>query len=155
MTNSSTAVDKTSAGDPIPPKCSVIEVHVGELKQLFDAIDPSPFRDRDLDPKAEEFIVGWAKDLPRDALLALVVDLDREAGLSNEPAVLGEAIHAFFRHRGETYRRRLRELFRLGRTSLLIGLVVLAAAIALSDFLSKLMKGSDLGEIVRESLTIG
>jgi hypothetical protein len=37
------------AGDPIPPKCAVIEVHVGELKQLFDAIDPSPFRDRDLD----------------------------------------------------------------------------------------------------------
>src|SRR5262249_43881467 len=48
-----------SAGDPLPPKCAVIEVHVGELKQLFDAIDPSPFRDRDLDPKAEEFIVGW------------------------------------------------------------------------------------------------
>jgi hypothetical protein len=53
------------------------------------------------------------------------------------------------------YRRRLRELFRLGRTSLLIGIVVLAAAIALGDFLSKLMKGSGLGEIVRESLTIG
>jgi hypothetical protein len=64
------------AGDPIPPKCAVIEVHVGELKQLFDAIDPSPFRDRDLDPKAEEFIVGWARDLPRDASLALVVCSD-------------------------------------------------------------------------------
>jgi hypothetical protein len=25
---------------------------------------PSPFRDKDLDPKAEEFIVGWAKVLP-------------------------------------------------------------------------------------------
>jgi hypothetical protein len=36
--------DKASAGDPIP----VIEVHVGELKQLFNAIDPSPFRDKDL-----------------------------------------------------------------------------------------------------------
>jgi len=54
---------------------------LGELKQLFNAIDPSPFRDKDLDPKAEEFIVGWAKELPRDATLALVVDLDREAGL--------------------------------------------------------------------------
>src|SRR5262250_3099226 len=88
-----------SAGDAIPPKCAVIEVHVGELKQLFDAIDPSPFRDRDLDPKAEDFIVGWAKDLPRDATLALVVDLDREAGLPDEAAVLRGAIHEFFRHR--------------------------------------------------------
>jgi hypothetical protein len=28
-----------------------------ELKQPFNAIDPSPFRDRDLDPNAEEFIM--------------------------------------------------------------------------------------------------
>src|SRR5437762_205716 len=141
MASLPTPKDKPSAGDPIPPKCSIIEIHVSELKQLFDAIDPSPFRDRDLDPKAQEFIVGWAKDLPRDASLALVVDLDREAGLPNEAAVLREAIHEFFRHRAESYRRRLRELFRVGRTSLVIGLVALAAAIALGDFLATLLSG--------------
>ena len=73
-----------SAGDPLPPKCPVIEVHVAELKQLFNSIDPSPFRNRDLDPKAEEFIVGWAKDMPRGAPLAILVDLDRPAGLPDE-----------------------------------------------------------------------
>ena len=52
MTIASSANDKNFAGYSIPPKCAVIEVHVVELKQLFDAIDPSPFRDRDLDPKA-------------------------------------------------------------------------------------------------------
>jgi hypothetical protein len=155
MTNISAAKDKASAGDPIPAQCSVIEVHVVELKQLFDAIDPSPFRDRDLDPKAEEFIVAWAKDLPRDASLALLVDLDREAGLPDEAAVLRAAIHEFFRHRAETYRRRLRELFRVGRTSLVIGLIALAGAIALGDFVAALLKGSRIGEILRESLTIG
>src|SRR5262249_20550106 len=155
MTNLPTARDQASAGDTIPPKCSIIEIHVAELKQLFDAIDPSPFRDRDLDPKAEEFIVGWAKDLPKDTTLALVVDLDREAGLPDEAAVLRDAIHEFFRNRAERYRQRLRELFRLGRTSLLIGLAALAAAIALGDFLSTLLRGSRIGEIIRESLTIG
>jgi hypothetical protein len=155
MTNTSGTQDKTSAGDPIPPKCSVIEVHVGELKQLFNAIDPSPFRDKDLDPKAEEFIVGWAKELPRDATLGLLVDLDREAGLPDEAAVLRDAIHEFFSQRAQAYRRRLRELFRVGRTSLVIGLVAVASAIALGDFLAALMKGSRIGEIVRESLTIG
>ena len=152
---SSVIDDKASAGDPIPPKCAVIEVHVGELKQLFNSIDPSPFRNKDLDPGAEEFIVGWAKDLPRDAALALGVDLDRQAGLRDEAAVLRDAIHEFFRQRAEAYRRRLRELFRRGRISLLIGLTVLAAAIALGDFLATLMKTSRIGEIVRESLTIG
>jgi hypothetical protein len=147
--------DRPSAGDPLPPKCSVIEVHLGELKQLFNAIDPSPFRDKDLDPKAEEFIVGWAKGLPGDATLALVVDLDRQAGLPDEAAVLRDAIHEFFSQRAQAYRRRLRELFRLGRTSLVIGLVVLASAIALGDFLAGLVKGSRIGEIIRESLAIG
>jgi hypothetical protein len=155
MTNASATKDKPSAGDPIPSKCSVIEVHVGELRQLFNAIDPSPFRDKDLDPKAEEFIVGWAKELPGDAKLALVVDLDREAGLPDEAAVLRGAIHEFFSQRALAYERRLRELFRVGRTSLVIGLVALASAIALGDFLASLMKDSRIGEIARESLTIG
>ena len=155
MTGAAGDKNKSSAGDPIPPKCAVIEVHVGELRQLFNAIDPSPFREKDLDPKAEEFIVGWAKDLPRDVPLALVVDLDRQAGLADEATVLRDAVHVFFRHRAETFDQRLRELLRLGRTSLLIGLVALTAATALGDFLAVLMKGSRIGEIVRESLTIG
>ena len=133
----------------------MIEVHVGDVRQLFNSIDPSPFRNKDLDREAEEFIVGWARDLPRDAPLALVVDLDREAGLPDEAAVLRDAIHEFFRQRGETYRRRLRELLRRGRTSLLIGLTALAAAIAIGDFLATIMKTSQIGEFVRESLTIG
>jgi len=83
------------------------------------------------------------------------VDLDREAGLPEEAAVLRDAIHEFFRHRAEAYRQRLRELFRVGRTSLAIGLLALAGAIALGDFLATLLKGSHIGEILRESLTIG
>ena len=43
MTNVSATADRASAGDAIPPRCSLIEVHVGELKQLFDAIDPRHF----------------------------------------------------------------------------------------------------------------
>lgn len=155
MTNLPATGSKQSAGDALPRKCAIIEVHVAELKQLFNSIDPSPFRNKDLDPRAEEFIVGWAKDLPRDVPLGLVVDLDRPAGLPDEAAVLRDAVHEFFRQRALTYRRHLRELFRVGRTSLIIGLVVLAAAIALGDFLGSLLKSSHVGEILRESLTIG
>ena len=85
--------------------------------------------------------MGWAKDLPRDATLALVVDLDREAGLPDEAAVLRDAIHEFFGQRAQAYRRRLRELLRVGRTSLVIGLATLASAIALGDFLAGFNEG--------------
>ena len=37
-----------------------LELHMGELRQLFDSMDPAPFRERDLDPKAADYIVDWA-----------------------------------------------------------------------------------------------
>jgi len=74
-----------SSGDVIPPNCEVIEIRVADLKQLFNAIDASPFRERDLDPDAAEFIVGWAREAPRDAKLALLVELDRAPGRADEP----------------------------------------------------------------------
>lgn len=147
--------EEQSAGDPIPPHCRRIEVHVSELRQLFNAMDPSPFRERDLDPAAEEFIVGWAREIPRDAPLALIVHLDRPAGLPEEPAILRDAIREFFRDRAETTRRRLRQLLRVGRTSLLIGLVFLAALLGAGDLVANAMKGRRLGVLLRESLVIG
>ena len=147
--------DRRSAGDPIPASCRLIEVHVAELKQLFNAMDPSPFRERDLAPEAEEFIVGWGRELPRDASLALVVYLDRPAGLANEPAILRDAIREFFTVRASETRRRLRQLLRVGRTSLLIGLVFLTVTVGAGDVIASALEGRRLGEILRESLLIG
>ncbi|MFN2564467.1 MAG: hypothetical protein ABR499_05580 [Gemmatimonadaceae bacterium] len=135
--------------------CEVIEVHVGELRQLFNAIDPAPFREKDLDPNAEEFIVGRAKDVARDVPFALLVHLDRPAGLADEPVILRDAIGEFFGNRAAAARRRLRELFRVGRTSLLIGLVFLAASIGLGEVIESALSGRRLGGILRESLLIG
>jgi hypothetical protein len=148
------AVGRT-AGDPIPAKCEVIEVHVAELKQLFNAIDPSPFREKDLDPNAEEFIVSWAREAARDAQLALLVYLDRPAGLPEEAAILKEAIQGFFAQRRDATRQRLRQLFRVGRTSLVIGITFLAVSIGVGDFLANALSGQRAGEILRESLLIG
>src|SRR5688572_15095091 len=119
---------RLSAGDALPQSCHVIEVRVAELRQLFNAIDPSPFRQRDLDPRAEQFIVDWASDLPMGSRWALVVHLDRPAGRADEAAALREAIHEYFSQRVVATRRKLRELFRRGRISLVIALVFLAAS---------------------------
>jgi hypothetical protein len=143
-----------SAGDPIPSNCVRIEVHVAELRQLFNAMDPSPFRERDLDPNAEEFIVGWAREAPRDAPLALRVRVDRGAGPPGEPAALRDAVGDYFGHRARVTRRRLRDLFRRGRISLLIGLVALAALTTLGDFMARAMPGH-AADLLREGLSIG
>jgi hypothetical protein len=145
----------SSAGNAIPPDCVRIEVHVAELKQLFNAIDPSPFRERDLDPNAEAFIVGWAKEVPRGAPMSLLVHLDRGAGLPDEAAALRGAIHEFFTNRAGVTRRRLRELFRRGRVSLFIGLLALVALLLLSDLIGGALADWRIGEPLRESLLIG
>ena len=39
-----------------------IEISLSRLSQLFGSLlDSSPFHERDLDPDAEEYIVGWAR----------------------------------------------------------------------------------------------
>jgi hypothetical protein len=53
-------VPTPTSGDSIPDNCSVIEIRVAELKQLLNAIDSSRFREKDLAPKTDEFIVSWA-----------------------------------------------------------------------------------------------
>jgi hypothetical protein len=42
---------------------------------LFNSLDPFPFQERDLDKNAEEFIVGWARELPRDQLIHIVLHM--------------------------------------------------------------------------------
>lgn len=143
------------AGDPLPPDAQLIEVRVAELKRLFNAIDPSAFREKDLAVDVEEFIVGWARELSRDAALALLVHLDRPAGLPEEPALLRDSIRQFFGQRSQSSRQRLRQLFRRGRASLAIGLVFLAVSIAAGDLLAGALTAPHLVEIVRESLLIG
>ena len=132
-----------------------IEVHVAELKQLFNAMDPAPFRQRDLDPQAEEFIVGWAREIPTDAALALVVHLDRPAGPPEEAETLRDAIREFFSQRALASRRRLRQLFKRGRTSLAIGVTFLAVSLLIGDAVALLIGEHQIGEIIRQSFLIG
>jgi hypothetical protein len=132
-----------------------VRLYLGELRQLFDSMDPAPFRERDLDPKAAEYIVDSAREVPAGAPLALVVHLGREAGAESAAALLRDAVHEHFGRCAEGKRRELRELFRTGRTSLAIGLAFLAAAIALAQFLGELIANEGYAWMVSESLIIG
>jgi hypothetical protein len=146
---------RSSAGDDLSERCLLIEVRVAELRQLFNAIDPSPFRQRDLDPRAEEFIVDWASDLAMDKPWALVVLLDRPPGRADEATSLREAVHEYFGQRVVAVRRKLRELFRRGRISLVIALAFLAASIVVGDAIASYVEESRIGQFIREGFLIG
>jgi hypothetical protein len=146
---------ETTAGDEIPAKSVIIEVRVAELRQLFNSIDPAPFRERDLDPKVEEFIVEWSQEVPHHHPIALLVRLDAPASPQDEGALLRDAVHQFFAQRAESYRRRLRHLFHTGRISLVIGLAALTVFSILGQAVVGWTGGSGLGNLLHESLLIG
>jgi len=147
-------VNDLLVGEEIPVSSELIEMHLAELKLLFNAMDHSPLPEKDLDPKAEEFIVSWARSARRDAQFALRVYVDR----LSEPAEAGgvpAAVHEFFRQRSLSARRRLSQLFRVGRTSLLIGVVCLTVAIAVARLVENAASGVEFGALLRESILIG
>lgn len=134
---------------------ALLELRIGELRQLFDSMDPAPFRERDLDPKATDYIVGWAEETRKGQPLALRVSLARERPAAGDEALAGDAVREYFRGRAAAKRRELAQLFRVGRISMLIGLVFLGVAIVLADMLAGVLTKESWGWLVKESLIIG
>jgi hypothetical protein len=102
-----------------------IEVDLKTPEQLYNSLDPSPFHERDLDEKAERFIVGWAREAKKSEQLQLIVILPENAQSSEAAQRIPEAIHNHFSYRLLQARQDLRELLRVGRYSLTVGLLVL------------------------------
>ena len=134
---------------------AVLELRIGELRQLFNAMDPAPFRERDLDPNAETYIVEWARETRPGQPLRLVVHHGREAAPAGHEPMLREAVDGYFRQRAKSTWRELRQLFRVGRISLLIGLAFLAAAIVIGEFVAGFVDKASYGGIIKESFVIG
>jgi hypothetical protein len=132
---------------------SVLELRLADAQQLFYSLDPAPFRERDLDPKAVDYIVEWAQEQPSHAPLALVVHLGHCG--ADDAKTLDDAVHEYFRRRAVATRRRLRKLFRTGRISLAIGLFFLLAAIVVGEYVGGIFSKARYGRLVEESLVIG
>jgi hypothetical protein len=133
---------------------SVVAVYVRELDQLFDTMDPSPFYDKGLHRDAEEYIVASIKELPNKPA-ALVIYLEKTPGLPDEGRILGDAVRKHFVREAQLLRWELRRLIRQGLISLVIGLAVLAAALAAGEALTHALGGGRAASMLGESLHIG
>ena len=133
---------------------STIELSLQEIGQLYETLDPYPFRERDLDRDAEDYIVGWARELPGEHGFRIVVHLPPAEAVKPAAAELGAGMKRFFGLRAEAIDRDLRELFRIGRMSLLIGVIVLVACVAAAHYSDALLAPGPLLTVTRESLII-
>ena len=132
----------------------LIKLRLAKVDQLFNSLDPSPFHERDLDADAEEYIVAWARELPGDADLQIRIELPpdelRRAQMRGAEAALGN----YFGYRADLIQRDLRELFRMGRRYLMIGLVVLMVCLLANHLLRTNLPDNPLMRVIEESLLI-
>ena len=131
-----------------------IELRVERLSQLFNSLDPYPFQERDLDKEAEDYIVGWARELKPDKPLHIVVHLPASEVGTDLAKTLPQAFANYFSYRAERISLELNELLRIGRLSLLIGLAVLAFCLVSAHVLRALLGEGQIVGIAEESLLI-
>lgn len=130
-----------------------LELRVHELQQLFNSLDPTPYLNKDLDHACEAFIENWALSLPHKSHLHLTVHVEQLASASEASELLSDAIHNYYSYKIELVRGELKQLLRLGRLSLAVGLGFVAACLLLAETITSLVPGPT-AKIARESLTI-
>jgi hypothetical protein len=100
----------------------LIELRPVELRRLFHHLDPAPYREKDLDPAVEEYVVEGFRDLGPERRPKILVHLTGAEAHSGEAQSLPDAVRRFFGYRAEQARIELRRLIRQGLASLMIGL---------------------------------
>jgi len=131
-----------------------VAIRARTVASLFNSFDPSPFRERDIDSGVEEFVVGWVQELPQSEQFTIAVILPPEEAAKPQAAGVGEAFHHYFDDRAQMAERDMRELFRIGRRSLGIGLAVLIACLVASQLFAALIPEPVTARVVEESLII-
>lgn len=133
---------------------AAIELQVETLSQLFDSLDPFPFRERDLDKAAEEYIVSWAREIGSNQSIEIVLHVPLTTKAATNGIDVQNAIQRYFAYRRDVSSRDLSELFRIGRLSLLIGIAVLGLCIILRELSLAAFKSEGIGRGLNEGLLI-
>ncbi|MDH3263897.1 MAG: hypothetical protein OEM24_07870 [Paracoccaceae bacterium] len=132
----------------------LIEVRIARIEALFESLDPSPFHERDLDSDATDYILGWARELPQDVDLVIRLHLPEDETARAPAETVAPAVRAFFAYRAGIADRDRREVFRLGRRYLAIGLAVLALCLLAARAAPALLGEGPAADILAEGFLI-
>lgn len=129
-----------------------IRLVLASAEQFYHSLDPSPFRDRDLDRDAAEFIVDEVEDLPKDEPIRLVLSVPAESLVPMQQAP--QAVCHYFNRLAESTARRLRRMVRLARHSVIIGMAFVFVVIAVAQLALERVGEHTLLSALLEGLTI-
>jgi len=133
---------------------NLIEIRVNDIAQLFQTLDPFPFREKDLADEAEDYIVRWAREMPGNRPIKIVVHIPDTESQGKASSDLVEAFNRYFSGRAVVVQRDLNELFRVGRRSLAIGASILAVCLLLAHLAAGYLIETTFKKLVEESFLI-
>jgi len=129
-----------------------IDIRVKTARQLFDYRDPAPFRERDLDEDAVDYVVDSAEEAPpHDALKLVVWIAEPTPGLPDE--VIVEAIRSHFDYLLARVGFDVRRHVRQGQVTLVLGFAVLASFLTMGQLCALLPEGM-LRSVLEEGFAI-
>lgn len=137
----------------VESKRVLIEIKVKSAAQLFDARDPAPFLERDLDDDAVEYLVSSAEEFPLRTPIRIVIHVADPVDSTLDSEAIRESIHNYFEYRAELLRKKLVRVMKTGQVFLVIGVFFLTACLGLAGIASAMLPGTG-GEIAHEGLVI-
>lgn len=138
-----------------PPDSGELRLSIDTLGELFDSLDPAPHYERDLDAHAEQFLVDWASEKPKDVPLHLNIHMRHWPPEASAEDWIQDAVRHHFEEMARLTRGEFHALLRTGRTSLAIGLGFLMLCVMSGNVLAGLLPGNTWPQLVRETLSIG
>jgi hypothetical protein len=114
----------------------LIELKLREVRQMFHHLDPAPFREKDLDPAAEQYIEAAVREIGVERQTKLLIHLPAEACDTDDARTLPAAIAHYFDYRALQSQIELHRLLRRGLAMLAIGLLFLFACLSLRSLLA-------------------
>jgi hypothetical protein len=133
---------------------SVIDIHVRTTDALFDKRDPAPFRERDVDDDAMDYLLGAVEELPRRAALALAIWVSEPCAEDVPDEEVVAALRAHFTWQRDRLAHRLREHLRRAQGVMLAGLVLLMLFLAIAALAETYLAAGPWTRALTEGLTI-
>jgi hypothetical protein len=128
---------------------ATVHIHVHELAQLYNSLDPSPFWDRDLDREAAAFIEGEFRE--RQSAAAWHLDVHIRSGETDVES-LQTAVQNYYGRLVHSARLELREHLRTAQLAFLAGLLFFALCFTARELLRTALHG--LPRAIDEGLII-
>lgn len=128
-----------------------IQVRVPTYERIFNPMDPSPVGERSLNDEVAIWIEEWAEDIDGDKPIDLELHIGDGSSVGREEAIIA-GLRRHFEYREWAASRRLSELWRDGRISLLIGIAAITAFSTASRLLAT--SSNPVVEVLDQGLSV-